>query len=129
VVAFVRHGGKLSAEAEREAELGRVRDQADDSHPEDSMETLSDSQIDAALGELGPAWRREGDSIVADLECADFAAAIALVNRIAAEAAAADHHPDILIHGYKRLRLTLSTHSAGGLTQRDFALAAAINAL
>ncbi|HVC84517.1 MAG TPA: 4a-hydroxytetrahydrobiopterin dehydratase [Solirubrobacteraceae bacterium] len=93
------------------------------------METLSDSQIDAALAELGPAWRREGDSIVAELECADFAAAIALVNRIAAEAEAADHHPDILIHGYKRLRLTLSTHSAGGLTQRDFALAAAINTL
>jgi 4a-hydroxytetrahydrobiopterin dehydratase len=93
------------------------------------METLSDSQIDAALAELGPSWRREDDSIVAELECADFAAAIALVNRIAAEAERADHHPDILIHGYRRLRITLSTHSAGGLTLRDFALAAAIDAL
>jgi 4a-hydroxytetrahydrobiopterin dehydratase len=93
------------------------------------METLSDSQIDAALAELSPSWRREDDSIVAELECADFAAAIALVNRIAAEAERADHHPDILIHGYRRLRITLSTHSAGGLTERDFALAAAIDAL
>jgi 4a-hydroxytetrahydrobiopterin dehydratase len=93
------------------------------------METLSNSEIDTQLGALGPAWRREGDSIVADLECPDFAAAVALVNRIAAEAERADHHPDILIHGYRRLRITLSTHAAGGLTQRDFALASAIDAL
>jgi 4a-hydroxytetrahydrobiopterin dehydratase len=93
------------------------------------METLSDSQIEAALAGLGPAWRRECDAIVAELECADFAAAIALVNRIAAEAERADHHPDILIHGYRRLRITLSTHSAGGITERDVALATAINTL
>ena len=93
------------------------------------METLSDSQIEAALTELGPAWRREGDSIVADLECSDFAAAIALGNRIAAEAERANHHPDILIHGYRRLRITLSTHSAGGITEHDVALATAINTL
>lgn len=93
------------------------------------METLSDSEIDARLGSLGPAWRREGDSIVAELECADFAAAVALVNRIAAEAERANHHPDILIHDYRRLRITLSTHAAGGLTQHDFALASAIDAL
>ena len=129
MITLVRHGGKLITETEREAQLGRVRDKADDSHTQDSMETLSDSEIDARLGLLGPAWRREGDSIVAELECADFAAVVALVNRIAAEAERADHHPDILIHGYRRLRLTLSTHSAGGLTQRDFALASAIDAL
>jgi 4a-hydroxytetrahydrobiopterin dehydratase len=52
-----------------------------------------------------------------------------LVNAIAAEAERADHHPDILIHGYRRLTITLSTHAAGGLTQRDFALAGAIDAL
>ena len=93
------------------------------------MEPLSNSEIDEALAALGPAWRREGDSIVAERECSDFAAAIALVNLIAVEAERADHHPDLLIHGYRHLRITLSTHSAGGLTQRDFALAAAINAL
>jgi 4a-hydroxytetrahydrobiopterin dehydratase len=93
------------------------------------MEPLSDQEIDAGLATLGPAWRREGDSIVAELERDDFAAAIALVNRIAAEAERADHHPDILIHGYRHLTITLSTHAAGGLTQRDFALARAIDTL
>jgi 4a-hydroxytetrahydrobiopterin dehydratase len=93
------------------------------------MEPLSDSEIDARLPSLGPHWRREGDALVADLECQDFAAAIALVNRIAAEAERADHHPDILIHSYRRLRITLSTHAASGITERDFALAAAIDAL
>jgi 4a-hydroxytetrahydrobiopterin dehydratase len=93
------------------------------------MEPLSDSDIGARLASLRPHWRHEGDSLVADLECQDFVAAIALVNRIAAEAERADHHPDILIHGYRRLRITLSTHSASGVTERDFALAAAIDTL
>jgi 4a-hydroxytetrahydrobiopterin dehydratase len=93
------------------------------------MQPLSDPEIDAALAKLAPSWRREGDSIVAELECQDFASAIVLVNAIAAEAERADHHPDILIHGYRRLTITLSTHAAGGLTQRDFALATAIDAL
>jgi 4a-hydroxytetrahydrobiopterin dehydratase len=125
----VRDGDKLSAKAERKAELGSVWYEADDSHPPNSMEQLSDPEIDAAVAALGGPWRRDGDAIVADLECEDFAAAIALVNGIASEAERADHHPDILIHDYRRLRITLSTHSAGGLTQRDFALAAAIDAL
>jgi 4a-hydroxytetrahydrobiopterin dehydratase len=129
MVTLVRDGAKLSTETEREAELGGVWDKADDSHPRNSMEPLSDSEIETELGALSPAWRREGDSIVADLECADFAAAVALVNRIAAAAERANHHPDILIHGYRKLRITLSTHAAGGLTHRDFAMASAIDAL
>ncbi len=59
----------------------------------------------------------------------DFAAAVELVNRVAAEAEQANHHPDILIHGWNRLRLTLSTHSAGGVTEADLALAGRIEAL
>lgn len=94
-----------------------------------ALQPLGDQEIDAALATLAPVWRRDGNAIVADLECSDFAAAIALVNAIAAEAERADHHPDILIHGYRRLTITLSTHAAGGLTQRDFALAGAIDAL
>jgi 4a-hydroxytetrahydrobiopterin dehydratase len=93
------------------------------------MQRLSDEETDAGLTALGPAWRREGDAIVAELECADFAAAVALINRIAAEAERADHHPDILLHAYRRLRVTLTTHSAGGLTGRDLGLAATINTL
>jgi 4a-hydroxytetrahydrobiopterin dehydratase len=93
------------------------------------MEPLPDSEIEAQLAQLAGGWRREGETIVRDIECADFAAAIALVNGIAAEAERADHHPDILIHGYRHVRITLSTHAAGGLTGRDFTLAATIDSL
>ncbi len=60
---------------------------------------------------------------------ADFAAAIAFVNRVAELAEAANHHPDILLHGWNRVRLELSTHSQGGLTEADFALARQIDGL
>ena len=68
-------------------------------------------------------WRLEGDEIRKAYVFTDFLAAIAFVNRIAPEAQAADHHPDILIN-YKRVTLTYSTHSEGGLTDKDFAGAA-----
>jgi 4a-hydroxytetrahydrobiopterin dehydratase len=74
-------------------------------------------------------WRREGDAIVRDLEFADFAAAMAFANRVADAAEAANHHPDILVHGWNKVRLTLSTHSAGGVTDADHELARTIDAL
>ena len=64
-------------------------------------------------------WNLEGDSIRKQFTFADFPAAIAFVNRLAPEAESADHHPDILIN-YKRVTLTYSTHSEGGLTVKDF---------
>lgn len=85
------------------------------------MERLTDEQIDARLAASD--WSREGDAIVCEVKAQDFAAAVALVNAIAAAAEAANHHPDILIHGWNRVRLALSTHSAGGLTDADFELA------
>ena len=69
------------------------------------------------------------DAIVRDLKFADFAAAIAFVNDVAQAAEAADHHPDILVHGWNKVRLTLSTHSQGGLTDADFQLAGQIDRL
>ena len=75
-------------------------------------------------------WRREGDALVRDLEFSDFRAAIAFVVRVADAAEAADHHPDVLVHGYRRVRLTLTTHSAGGrVTERDEALARTIDGM
>ncbi len=91
------------------------------------MATLSDAEIEEQLRDS--AWRREGDAIVLDLELADFAEAMAFANRVAEAAEEANHHPDILVHGYKRVRLELSTHSAGGITASDFALAGTIDAL
>jgi 4a-hydroxytetrahydrobiopterin dehydratase len=88
---------------------------------------LSDPEVDERLAGV-PKWRRSGgDAIERELQLADFAATIALVNSVAELAEAANHHPDILVHGWNQLRLTLSTHSEGGLTAADFDLAAAID--
>jgi 4a-hydroxytetrahydrobiopterin dehydratase len=88
---------------------------------------LSESEIDEQLA--GSDWRRDGDSIVRDVELGGFKAAMALANAVADAANAANHHPDILVHGYKHVRLTLSTHSAGGVTDNDIALARTIDGL
>ena len=87
---------------------------------------LTDAEIEERL-QGAPAWTRAGEAIERDLKLEDFAAAIALVNAVAKLAEAANHHPDILVHGWNRVRLTLSTHSAGGLTKADFDLAGEID--
>jgi 4a-hydroxytetrahydrobiopterin dehydratase len=92
------------------------------------MAVLSDSDVEQRLADA-PEWRREDASIVRDLKFSDFAAAIAFVDRVAERAEAANHHPDILVHGWNNVRLTLSTHSEGGLTDADFALAREIDGL
>jgi 4a-hydroxytetrahydrobiopterin dehydratase len=91
------------------------------------MAPLSDSEISDRLADGD--WRREGDAIVRDVELDGFKAAMALANRVADAANAANHHPDILVHDYKHVRLTLSTHSEGGITDNDFALARTIDGL
>lgn len=91
------------------------------------MTTLTDEQIEQRLA--ASEWRRERDSIVRDLRFEDFAQAMAFVNRVAQAAEAANHHPDMLLHGWNKVRLELSTHSEGGLTQSDFELAARIDRL
>jgi 4a-hydroxytetrahydrobiopterin dehydratase len=74
-------------------------------------------------------WTEEDGALRRDYELGDFAEALAFVNRVGALAEERNHHPDILIHGYKHVRLTLTTHSTGGLTDADRDLAAAIDAL
>ena len=82
---------------------------------------LGDDEIAARLD--GSEWEREGDEIVREWKFADFAAALAFVNRVAEVAEEANHHPDILLHGWNKVRLSLTNHSAGGLTETDFVLA------
>ena len=89
---------------------------------------LNEEQINQRLADVSD-WRREGDEIVRDVKFTDFKSAIAFVNRVADEAEALDHHPDILIHGWNNVRLNVMTHSEGGLTAMDFQLAQRINAL
>jgi 4a-hydroxytetrahydrobiopterin dehydratase len=89
---------------------------------------LSEEEIQEALNEL-PHWNLQSDSIVREKVAANFAAAVGIVNAIAVIAEAMDHHPDILIYGWNKLRITISTHDAGGLTELDFKLASKIEEL
>jgi 4a-hydroxytetrahydrobiopterin dehydratase len=66
-----------------------------------------------------PGWQLEGDAIRRQFTFQGFAEAVAFIVRLGFEAEAADHHPDILVN-YKRVTLTYSTHSEGGLTAKDF---------
>jgi len=66
---------------------------------------------------------------VREWKFADFAQALAFVNRVGEAAEAANHHPDILLHGWNKVRLELSTHSEGGLTEADFEMAARVDRL
>jgi 4a-hydroxytetrahydrobiopterin dehydratase len=83
------------------------------------MAKIASDQARARLQDL-PGWELEGEAITRQFTFAGFPEAMAFVVRLAFEAEAADHHPDILIN-YKRVRLTYSTHSEGGLTDKDFA--------
>ena len=88
---------------------------------------LSHADVEQRMKSLS-GWTLQGDEIRKQYTFKDFPEAIAFVNRLAPEAEAADHHPDILIN-YKRVTLTYSTHSEGGLTDKDFAGAAAADRL
>jgi 4a-hydroxytetrahydrobiopterin dehydratase len=86
------------------------------------MSRLLDSEeITRQLAEL-PDWTRDGDQIVAEFTLADFGAAMVFVNRVAEIAEENDHHPDIDIR-WNKVRLVLTSHDVGGLSQRDIELA------
>jgi len=91
------------------------------------MTLLSDDEITAALGRAA-GWERAGNAITKTIKLGDFRDAIVYVGAVAHLAQAANHHPDIAI-SWNTVTLTLSTHSAGGLTAADFALAGQISAL
>ena len=87
---------------------------------------LDDDAVTARLAEI-PAWARAGDEIVRTFECPDFPSAIAFVVRIGFLAEAKDHHPDLDVR-WRRVKVALTTHDLGGISDRDFELAAAIDA-
>lgn len=86
------------------------------------MPRLAPAEIGRRL-ETFEGWTLDGNSVRKQFVFAGFPEAIAFVDRLAPLAEAADHHPDILIN-YTRVTLTYSTHSEGGLTEKDFAGAA-----
>lgn len=88
---------------------------------------LSDDAITAGLGGLA-GWSREGDAIAKTYAFGSYMDGIAFVNGAAEAAEAADHHPDMAV-GYKRVTVTLTTHSSGGISQKDLDLATELNSL
>lgn len=86
---------------------------------------LSEADIKANLRRV-PEWKSHSDSISRRFEFADFAASMRFVHAVAVLAEAANHHPDIDIR-WNKVLLQLSTHSSGGLTEADFALAEKID--
>ena len=90
------------------------------------MAHLSDQDARTRLAAL-KGWEIDGDRLRKRYEFDSFASAVAFVNRVAGLAEAADHHPDIFVE-YRHVTLTLTTHDSGGLTARDFSLAARIDA-
>ncbi|MEU5883000.1 4a-hydroxytetrahydrobiopterin dehydratase [Spirillospora sp. NPDC047279] len=88
-------------------------------------ETLDDAAITTHLKDL-PDWAREGDEIRRELKAPSFLAGIDLVVEVARAAEKADHHPDIDVR-WRTVTFALTTHSAGGLTGKDFDLARRID--
>jgi 4a-hydroxytetrahydrobiopterin dehydratase len=91
------------------------------------MAKLEDAELRLLLRDL-EGWKHLGDAIHKDFTFPGFTAAIAFVNRVADLATDAGHHPDLEIH-YNRVVVSLSTHSEGGVTQRDVDLASRIDAV
>ena len=91
------------------------------------MKLLTEDEIAAQLAGL-PGWTREGSSITRSVTRDDFRGAMLFTGAVAYLAEEAGHHPDIMIQ-WNKVTLTLSTHSAGGLTAADFGLAGRISAL
>lgn len=92
-----------------------------------SLTKLSEAEVTARLEALSE-WSQPGEEIQRTFRFADFVKAMAFVQEVAAHAEAVQHHPDILIR-YARVTLSLSTHDAGGITERDFDFARAADGL
>lgn len=86
------------------------------------MAVLNELELSEAVAALGDGWSVHDGALHKRYDLGDFAAAMALANRVADAAEQADHHPDMLV-GWGRLELTWVTHSEGGITDRDVAMA------
>jgi len=93
-----------------------------------SLPKLSDAEIAGKLATLN-GWSRDGNTITKEFVCAGFTEATQFISKLAPIANAMDHHPDLQLYRYKRVKISLTTHSAGGLTQNDFDLAGKIDRL
>src|ERR1017187_5030116 len=93
-----------------------------------ALKKLSTATVKKKLAGL-KGWRRQGKSIGKEFVLGGFTGATRFISKIAPIANRMDHHPDVKLHRYKRVKIILTTHSAGGITQNDFDLAKKIDAL
>ncbi|HYK37664.1 4a-hydroxytetrahydrobiopterin dehydratase [Alloacidobacterium sp.] len=91
------------------------------------MPLIGPEAIGERLKQL-PGWTLEGKEIVREFSFGDFVQALRFVNAVGEKAEAAGHHPDIDIR-YNKVKLALTSHDSGGLTDRDFHMAEAVNAI
>ena len=68
-------------------------------------------------------WKVSDNKITKEFELKDFRSALEFVNKVGAEAESMDHHPDIFIHSWNKVKISVNTHSEGGITEKDFKLA------
>jgi 4a-hydroxytetrahydrobiopterin dehydratase len=94
----------------------------------DSERHLDEAALASLLADSS-GWRREGNALTKTFAFKGFKAAVAFVNSVAEAAEAANHHPDIHLEGYKNVRIVLTTHLTGGISDADVALARRIEAL
>jgi len=88
---------------------------------------LSGTEVAQALHNL-PGWNVNGNAIERVFEFPNFVEAMGFVNRVAEAAEAVNHHPDITIN-YNKVKLSLTSHDSGGVTQRDLRMAGKVNEL
>ena len=91
------------------------------------MELLPDSEIDSRLAELD-GWERRGETIAKTFELADFVGSVEFVGKLVEPAEAMGHHPDLTV-SWNKVGVSITTHSAGGLTANDFELAKRIDGI
>jgi 4a-hydroxytetrahydrobiopterin dehydratase len=92
------------------------------------MSLLSNDDIKNKLDGINN-WDYESNSIKKEFELKDFSDALSFVVKVGIQAEKLDHHPDILIHSWNKVKINISTHSKGGVTENDFSLAKLIDAI
>lgn len=91
-------------------------------------ERIGEEQIPSHLAKI-PKWQRNGNMITRFYEFPSFLAALGFINAVAIAAEVAEHHPDMLIFSWNKVKISIATHEKGGLTEQDFSLAARIDAI
>src|SRR5690554_3617559 len=95
---------------------------------EEFMSRISNEEVINRLNKF-PGWNFENNQIGKEFLLKDFAEALSFTNKVGAFAEEMDHHPDIFIHSWNKVKITISTHSEGGVTDKDFKLAEKINSI